>query len=102
MIEYDYRLPVLVFTQKGWEIERETYANELLAGFDALLKTGPTYDMQYLKDRNRGMILLLLDKIAATGDEKYIRILKAWRKIDYQKVRRRIGHVIRELERRED
>jgi hypothetical protein len=29
-IEYDYRLPLLVFTDKGWEIERETYTDELL------------------------------------------------------------------------
>ena len=25
-IEYDYRLPLLVYTKRGWEIERETYA----------------------------------------------------------------------------
>jgi len=24
-IEYDYRLPLLVYTKRGWEIERETY-----------------------------------------------------------------------------
>ena len=29
-IEYNYRLPLLVYTDKGWDIERETYANELL------------------------------------------------------------------------
>ncbi len=29
-IEYDYRLPMLVYTRKGWEIERETYTAEML------------------------------------------------------------------------
>jgi superfamily II DNA helicase RecQ len=29
-IEYNYRLPFLVFTDKGWEIEKETYASELM------------------------------------------------------------------------
>ena len=25
-IEYDYRLPILVYTPQGWEIEKETFA----------------------------------------------------------------------------
>jgi hypothetical protein len=40
--------------------------------------------MAHLKDRDRSMILLLLDKIAATGDRKFIPALKAWKKVDYQ------------------
>ena len=83
-IEYSNRFPVLVFTQKGWEIERDNYANELLAGFDEILRDGPPYQMEYLKDRDRGMILLLLDKTAATGETRYIPLLEAWRKVDYQ------------------
>lgn len=72
-IEYDYRLPLLVYTDSGWEIERETYANELLQGFDQLPQRGAgPFDMTYLKDRDRGLILLLLDKVEQTGDPKYI------------------------------
>ena len=97
-IRYDYRLPMLVYTSVGWEIEKETYADELLAGFDKLLESGPSdFDMTYLKDRDRGMILLLLDKVEATGDEKYIPILKAWKKVDYKKVQIRIRQVIRSI-----
>jgi len=99
-VEYSDRLPLLVFTSKGWEIEREAYAIELLAGFDDILRDGPPYPMEYLKDRDREMILLLLDKTEATEDAKYIPVLEAWRKIDYQKVRRRIGQVIHQLEQR--
>lgn len=44
-LEYDYRLPILVYTPKGWEIERETYAAELLQGFDEHLRAGPPFDM---------------------------------------------------------
>ena len=99
-IEYDGRLPLLVFTPKGWEIERDIYAIELLAGFDEILRDGPPFQMEYLKDRDRGMILLLLDKTAATGDAKYVPVLEAWRNVDYQKVRRRIGQVIHQLKQR--
>ena len=98
-IEYDYRLPMLIYTEKGWEIEKETYASELLQGFDEKLDSVSTeYDMSYLKDRDRGMILLLLRKVEATGDDKYIPLLEAWRKVDYKKVRNRIRQVISNLE----
>lgn len=97
-IEYSHRLPLLVYTQKGWEIERETYANELLDGIETIVRDGPPYDMAHLKDRDRGMILLLLDKIAATGDPKFLPALKAWKKVDYKKVQQRIGQIVRQLE----
>jgi hypothetical protein len=87
-----------VYTQKGWEIEREQYANELLEGIKTKLKDGPPYQMAHLKDRDREMILLLLDKIAATGDAGFIPALEAWKKVDYKKVRQRIGQLILQLE----
>jgi len=97
-VVYDYRLPVLVFTDAGWEIEKETFANELLAGFDKLLATSrPPYDMSYLKDRNRSLIWYLLDKIEASGNPKYLPLLEAWEQIDYKKVKLRIEQAVREI-----
>ena len=97
-IAYDYRLPMLVYTDKGWEIEMETGAEELLNGFDDMVETThKEHDMSYLKDRNRGMILLLLDKVETTGDEKYIPLLESWEQVDYKKVRKRIREVIANL-----
>jgi hypothetical protein len=58
--------------------------------------------MLYLKDRSRDMIMLLLDKIKDSGDSKYIPILKAWKKIDYRKVRTRIDSVIMALEKNKE
>ena len=97
-VVYDYRLPVLVFTDRGWEIEKETFANELLAGFDELLTTKPPpYDLSYLKDRNRSLIWCLLDKIEASGNPKYLPLLEAWEQIDHKKVKLRIEEVMREI-----
>ena len=97
-IAYDYRLPLLRYSLRGWEIERETYAGELLQEFDNMLESGcEQFDMHYLKDRCRDMILLLLDKVEATGDKKYIPILEAWAEIDYKKVKMRIGQVMDKL-----
>lgn len=97
-IEYDYRLPVLVFTDKGWEIERETYANELM---EKLIQAAENQEYEFvetLKDRNRGMILLLLDKIAQSKNKELIPILKAWQMIEYKKVAAKIQEVIDDLE----
>jgi hypothetical protein len=97
-IEYEHRLPVLVYTDAGWEIEKETCAVEFLQQFDQLLETTqPPYDMSFLKDRNRGMIFLLLDKVENTGLPKYIPLLEAWAQIDYRKVQQRIWQVIHKL-----
>ena len=82
-IEYDYRLPLLVYTQKGWDIEKHTYTEELIQGFDKMLESGETdYDMTYLKDKNRELIMLLLDKLEEKGEEKYIPILEAWKEVN--------------------
>jgi hypothetical protein len=97
-IEYDYRLPLLRYTSRGWEIERHTYAEELLRGFDDTIARGGPYEMSYLKGRARDMILALLDKVEQTGDAKYIPLLEVWAKVDYKKVRSRIRQVINRLE----
>jgi len=98
-IQYDYRMPLLAYTPAGWAIERETFATELMTGFDTLLASGPPpYPMEYLKDRDRGMILLLLDKVEQSGDPKYIPLLLDWAQVDYRKVRERIGEVVRSLQ----
>lgn len=97
-IEYDYRFPLLVYTEKGWEIEKDTYSDELLERLRGLLETGDYSFVLDLKDRNRAMILLLLDKIKATRDKRFIPLLEAWAEIDYKKVRVAIRGVIDSLE----
>ena len=98
-IEYDYRLPLLVYTPQGWEIEKKTYSDELLRSFDEMLESGSElFNMRFLKDKDRGLILLLLQKIEGTEDSKYIPILEAWEKIDYKKVVKRIRQVITSIQ----
>ena len=101
MILHDYlhiiyagRIPVLAFTPQGWEIERENYAAEIVKGFDEMVANGQgPYAMEYLKDRDRPMIMLVLDKVEASRDPKYLPLLEDWARIDYQKVQQRIRQV---------
>ncbi len=96
-ITYNGRLPVVVFTERGWAIEVETMAEELVGTFEVRLDNGPPYDFSELKDRNRQMIFLFLDKLEASGRPEFIPLLEAWAGIEYAKVRARIASVIRKL-----
>ena len=87
-------LPVLVFSEIGWEIERETYAEELLQKLAKLLDGKDYSFVKELKDRNRGMILLLIGKIKLTDNARFIPLLKAWKEIEYRKVQAEIQKVI--------
>lgn len=98
-IKYDGDLPLLVFTDRGWEILLEVRAEQLLSQWQAWVDSNMApLDMSYLKDRNRGMILLFLEKLAHTGDARYIPLLQRWAEVDYRKVREAIGKVIAHLE----
>jgi hypothetical protein len=96
-IEYDYRLPLLIYTKKGWEIEKDIYSDEFLQKINEVCFT-KNYDfVLQLKDRNRELILMLLDKIAATGSRQYIPVLEALEKIEYKKVQNKINGIIKKL-----
>ncbi|GAB4073694.1 RQC-minor-1 family DNA-binding protein [Barrientosiimonas marina] len=97
-IEYSGKLPMIIYSDRGWEIERDQMADELLQEWDDWLAAGRMNpDMHYLKDRNRGMILLLLEKVKETNSRKYIPYLQEWEKIDYKKVRAAIQQTIQAL-----
>ncbi|MGM0882686.1 MAG: RQC-minor-1 family DNA-binding protein [Bacillota bacterium] len=99
-IQFSGKLPMIVFTERGWSIERARMAEELLQEWDAWLAQGITdVNMSYLKDRNRGMILMFLDKIKQTGNPKYIPLLRLWEKIEYKKVQQEIRDTVCQLER---
>lgn len=97
-IEYFEKLPLIVFTPQAWDIVRDIRSSELLRDFEIkFLTEEPPYDMEYLKDRNREMILELLDKTEASKDIRFIPLLEDWAKIDYKKIKKRIKEVIKEI-----
>jgi len=67
----------------------------ILRGADDLIMRGGRNLLT--KDKPRDLILLLLDKLEATGDRKYVPLLEAWERVDYKKVRQRIRQVITRL-----
>ncbi|MCD9020698.1 RQC-minor-1 family DNA-binding protein [Cohnella silvisoli] len=111
MIEHDFleiemsgKLPMLIFTERGWTIERAQRAEEFMREWDLWIsqkKTDLDLDMSYLKDRNRGLILLFLDRVKHSANPKYIPFLRQWHKIDYKKVQAAILETIQHIERGE-
>ena len=97
-VVYDYRLPVIEYTPKGWEIEKDIYSDELLEKINEVCFTKKYDFVLKLKDRNRELIMLLLEKIEASENSQYIPVLEAWKEIEYKKVAKRINSVIRSLE----
>lgn len=98
-IEYDGLLPLLVYTSAGWDIEKHTYAEELVRTMEQAAKNDPaTFDVTTLKDKNREVIWLVLDKLESNGNPTLIPLLQAWADIDYKKVVQRIRRVITQLE----
>ncbi|MDP4099454.1 RQC-minor-1 family DNA-binding protein [Paenibacillus sp. P96] len=97
------KYPLIVFTSRGWVIERERRAGEFLQEWDRWLENNVTpLSMEYLKERNRGVIFLFLYKILCSRDKKYIPFLALWERIDFKKVQAEIRHVIQALQQSDD
>lgn len=96
--ELSGKLPMIVFIVYGWTVQRERRAEELLREWENWLDQGITpVSMEYLKDRNRGMILMFLFKVLCSGDRKYIPFLQQWQPIEFRKVQAEIRQVIADL-----
>lgn len=94
-IEYDYRLPLLIYRPRGWAIERETYANELMERINMWLASpATTPDIGWLNNKNREVLFLLLDRIEASKNPRYLPVLEAWSSDTSRKLAGRIHAVI--------
>lgn len=94
-IEYDYRLPLLIYRPRGWAIEREIYAAELMERINAWLADPSLIpDLGWLNDKNPEVLFLLLDLIEASQNPEYLPVLKAWSSDASRKLTRRIHAVI--------
>jgi hypothetical protein len=89
---------MLVYTEKGWEIDKDIYSDELLNKLNEICFSKDYEYLQQLKEKNRKVIWMLLDKIAGSGRKQYIPLLMIWKEIDYKKVKKRINAVIRVLD----
>ena len=99
-IEYDYRLPLLVFSEKGWQIEKETFAQELYQRMCLDVEEKKARVIFEMKEVNRQVVMRVLDKIEKDGTEEFLPYLEAWKMLEVKKVAVRIAEVENKISRR--
>lgn len=96
-IEYDYRLPLLVFSEKGWQIEKETFAQELYRRMCLDVKEKKARVIFEMKEVNRQVVMCVIDKIEKDGTKEFLSYLEAWKMLEVKKVAARIIEVENEI-----
>lgn len=99
-IEYDYRLPLLVFSEKGWQIEKETFAQELYQRMCLDVEEKKARVIFEMKEVNRQVVMCVLDKIEKEGTEEFLPYLEAWKMLEVKKVAGRIAEVEKKISKR--
>ena len=99
-IEYDYRLPLLVFSEKGWQIEKETFAQELYQRMCLDVEEKKARVIFEMKEGNRQVVMCVLDKIENDGTEEFLPYLEAWKMLEVKKVAARIAEVEKKISKR--
>ncbi len=103
-IEYNGSLPMLVFSEKGWEIEKQTYTKEWFERLTNMVQKKEIHreTFQELLKVNRQVVFDLLELIRNTKDESYCPILLVWKQDEVRKVRERIQSVINSLKEKDE
>lgn len=99
-IEYDYRLPLLVFSEKGWQIEKETFAQELYQRMCLDVEEKKARVLFEMKEVNRQVVMCVLDKIEKEGTKEFLPYLEAWKMLEVKKVAARIAEVENKISKR--
>lgn len=96
-IDYYGRLPMIVFTDIGWETYKPFYVDEL---YNRILHADETIRdnlIEQLKQTNRQVVKLLLFKIGGSKNIGFIRFLTKWELTEVKKVRLMINGAISKL-----
>lgn len=99
-IEYDYRLPLLVFSEKGWQIEKETFAQELYQRMCLDVEEKKARVIFEMKEVNRQVVMCVLDKIEKDGTKEFLPYLEAWKMLEVKKIAARIAEVENKISKR--
>lgn len=96
-IEYNGRLPMIVFTEKGWTIYKRIYVNELYNQLLEEMHVSQAELIETLKKTNREVVHLLLYKIGDSKNIGFIRFLENWKETEVRKVRMKIDGAIKNI-----
>ena len=96
-IDYDGRLPLIIFSARGWERYKPVYVEELFLKI-LLSKVDQTDDIiNHLNQTNRQVVEMLLLRIGESGNNQFIEFMIKWEAAEVKKVRALINHAISNL-----
>ena len=96
-IDYNGRLPMIIFSENGWETYKPFYVEEL---YNLILNVNITNCInliEQMKQTNRAVVKLLLLKIGESKNIGFIRFLVKWESVEVKKVRYMINGAISKL-----
>ena len=96
-IYYNGSLPMIIFSEKGWETYKPYYVEELYALILKVNEIGTENLIERLKQTNRQVVKMLLLKIGESMNIGFIRFLIKWEAAEVKKVRIIINHTISKL-----
>lgn len=96
-IYYNRRLPMIIFSEKGWETYKPYYVDELYTLIFKVNEIGTENLIENLKQANRQVVKMLLLKIGESKNIGFIRFLMEWEAVEVKKVRIIINHTISKL-----
>lgn len=96
-IDYNGRLPMIIFSEKGWETYKPFYVEELYNIILNVNETDRDNLIEQMKQTNRQVVQLLLLKIGESKNLGFIRFLTKWESIEVKKVRYMINCAIFKL-----
>jgi len=96
-IDYNGRLPMIIFSDKGWETYKPFYVDEL---YNRILNVNETICndlIEQFKQTNREVVKLLLLRIGGSKNIGFIRFLTKWEVVEVKKVRFMINGAINKV-----
>jgi len=93
-IEYDWALPLIAHSERGWERVQRLWVEKLLGEFETWVTEGqPEQVWPRIKTIHRQIKFQLLERIRAQQAHHLAPVLLAWRPHEVRKVQERIGGV---------
>ncbi len=96
-ISYNGRLPMIVFSEEGWEMYKPQYAEELMVKILNVAEADIDDLIAQLKITNREVVVMILNEIAESRNIGLIRFLERWETVEVKKVRAIINETIGKL-----
>lgn len=75
----------MVFSEKGWQLEKETFAQELYQRMCLDVEEKKGRVIFEMKEVNRQVVMCVLDKIEKEGTEEFLPYLEAWKMLEVKK-----------------